>query len=340
MVYEGDLFQSMDAEDGPSDTGDGQILAPVDRPPAERVRPTPHRSKLEELLKNSKLPPVDRPRVTEAIARYDVWIHEMASLRDKGEAKVVELTRLLNEYKSFVELDLIWDSPEDFLYRQRGQTKLDNSIIEEFLPWLVDPDILPELQAVDCHAGPAKAFAAVYFSSILNGVSPLAGLQARTKDQDFTLSKRAFIRASFDERFNPSRTETKSVWLAYLAAEVKTNLDKTMFQEASATSHDLKVALPGARYYVICEFLDMTPISTAGTDIDEALILRGKRLPSNKRKEYGSAGNRARRRQEYESFIGSNPIRSDVMLRFVEHLDSLLTHADPDEDDAVQRGFF
>lgn len=36
-------------------------------------------------------------------------------------------------------LDLIFDNLSDFLYRQKGQLKLDNSIIEEFLPWLLAP---------------------------------------------------------------------------------------------------------------------------------------------------------------------------------------------------------
>jgi hypothetical protein len=340
MAAEGDLFRSLDPTPEPSETGADQILAPVAEMPAARVRPTPHYSKLQELLRNAKLPAVDRPAVRQALERYRSWIDRMAGLTEAGEAKVAALTALLNEYKTYIELDLIWNSSEDFLYRQRGQLKLDNSIIEEFLPWLVDPRILPELGQIDCHAGPAKAFAAVYFSSILNGASPLAGLRVRTKDQDFTLSRRAFIHASFEERAHSGKTESTSVWLAYLAAEVKTNLDKTMFQEASATSHDLKVALPGARYYLICEFLDMTPISTAGTDIDEVLILRGKRLPSNKRSEYGAAENRVLRKQEYVDFLSANPIRADVLLRFVEHLNSLLTHKDPDEDDAVRRGFF
>src|SRR5258707_5790168 len=44
--------------------------------------------------------------------------------------------------------------------------------------------------------------------------------------------------------------------------------DKTMFQEACATAHDTKSAVAGAKYYLLCEWLDMTPVSTAPTDID------------------------------------------------------------------------
>ena len=47
-----------------------------------------------------------------------------------------------------------------------------------------------------------------------------------------------------------------------------------MFQEACATAHDVKAAVSGASYYLLCEWLDMTPLSTAPTDIDEILLLR------------------------------------------------------------------
>jgi len=83
-------------------------------------RPTPHLSKLEELSQNSKLPDSDRPRVEAALARYRGWIVEMEALKTTGEQKVVDLVAALNRYKRYVELELIWDSPNEFLYRQRA----------------------------------------------------------------------------------------------------------------------------------------------------------------------------------------------------------------------------
>ena len=80
----------------------------------------------------------------------------MKTAEGSGNAKVTRLVELLNGYKRFIELDLIWNSSADFLFRQRGQIKLDNSIIEEFLPWLVDVDIISELADVDCFAAPAS----------------------------------------------------------------------------------------------------------------------------------------------------------------------------------------
>lgn len=343
MAPEEPLFESIQPMSAAGDEPPNNFaepMAPVSQSPDTRVRPTPHKSKLEELLDNRKRPAEDVEAVLKALFQYKSWIGAMKSVTATGNEKVSQLVQLLNAYKRNIELDLIWESRQDFLFRQRGQLKIDNSIIEEFLPWLVDVEIIPQLRTLDVFAGPAAAFAAAYFSTTLTGSVADIGLRVRRKDQDFTLSRQAFLRASFDPTFPSSSISDTSIWLAYVATECKTNLDKTMFQEASATSHDLKIAIPGSRYYLLCEYLDMTPISTAGTDIDEVLILRGKRLGSNKRSAYSAASNRQKLRSEYIDYIEQNPIRESVVLRFVDHLRSLFTHADPDENDVVVKGYF
>ncbi len=94
---------------------------------------------------------------------------------------------------------------------------------------------------------------------------------------------------------------TRETHIAYVAAECKTNLDKTMFQEAAATALDVKIVVPAAKYYLLCEWLDMTPINTSTTAIDEILILRkAKRLPSNVRRAFNTVKGR---RQNRESFV-------------------------------------
>lgn len=100
-------------------------------------QPTPHGDKLRALLENVKLPENDRPRVNFAIGRYDDWIAEMKQIEGSGSQLVAPLTETLNRYKLCIDLDLVFDSDDDFLYRQKGQLKLDNTVIEEFLPWLV-----------------------------------------------------------------------------------------------------------------------------------------------------------------------------------------------------------
>lgn len=307
---------------------------------APLLRPTPHGDKLRELLNNSKLPECDLERVREAISRYDAWISSMAALETSGDRRVADLVDLLNGYKESVELNLIWDSAENFLYRQKGQLKLDNSILEEWFPWLVDSRIMPELAEVDLMVGPAKAFAAAHFQSTLIDGSGRPGLIIRSKDQDFTIGRQAFLRASFDGTFSAARTDESVTYIAYVAAELKTNLDKTMFQEATATSHDLRIAAPGSHYFLICEYLDMTPISSAGTDIDEVLVLRGRRVGSQNRKNFSNAEYRRRHRGDYLELIKSNPVRLEVVARFVGHVRAILQNQGADLSGAVERGYF
>lgn len=328
----------------PSEPGqtraDEMLAAPAHVPPAIRVRPTPHLNKLKELLTNDKLEEVDRGRVQAALEHYEQWISGMSRADGEGDEKVSQLVARLNDYKRFIELDVIWDSVGSFLFRNRGQTKLDNSIIEEFLPWLVDPAIINGLAEHELLAGPHKAFAAASFGSTI--LSPGMGgeLRVRTKDQDFTIGRRAYLRSSFSSEFVPSETSHHEIHLAYIAAECKTNLDKTMFQEANATANDLRIALPGSRYFLIAEYLDMRPISTAGSDIEEVLILRGRRMGAEMRKHNAKAEHRQGSRDQYVAWLDKNPIREDIVLRFVGHLRSFFSAETLPDEDVIERGYF
>lgn len=303
------------------------------------ARPTPHFEKLTATLANEKLPDVDRPRVEAAIQRYRAWIGELTVALETVEQPLGLLVQLLNEYRNFVDIELVFDSPADFLYRQKGQLKLDNSVVEEFLPWLVHPRVLPDLNLDGLHSGPASCFSSAYFASSLDALVPDGGLSFRTKDQDFAIAKKLYLKASHDADFGDA--PTKATFLAYVAAECKTNLDKTMFQEACATANDVKSAVTGARYYLLCEWLDMTPLSTAPTDIDEVLILRkAKRLSSNVRAKFGAAAGRRAQRGRYTDFLQANPISLDMIARFVGHIRELMLNEAPVEDDVLRAGYF
>jgi hypothetical protein len=301
---------------------------------------TTHIDKLTELLNNAKLPEADRERVQLTITRHAEWVAEMNHLDGDGDELVAALVDTLNRYKRYVELDLIWDSSSDFLWRQRGQIKLDNSILEEFLPRLVTPRIIPALQGLQYESGPRTAFAAAYFVTTLANPSKGGGLLVRTKDQDFAIGRSVYLQSSFSNNFPPDDSVRHKTFLPAAAAECKTNLDKTMFQGCISDAHDLKIAIPGSRYYLICEWLDMTPISTLGTDIDEVIILRGKRLASTVRLRYASAAARAADRAWYADLLNKYPIRSDSILRLVGHLRDLFVHSDPSEPDVLARGYF
>lgn len=299
--------------------------------------PTPHGDKLQALLQNDKLPNGDRKRIEKAVSRYQAWLKKLTRVPSDNRC-VAEAVGLLNEYQIFLDLEVVFDSDDDFLYRQKGQLKLDNTVIEEFLPHLVTRTF-PAISE-DFSIGPHSCFAALYFTSTIGTAMAAPGAQARTKDQDFTISKRLYLRASFDPE-HAAAVDRLEANLGYLCAECKTNLDKTMFQEACATAHDVKTAVPGAKYLLLCEWLDMTPISTAGTDVDEVLILRkAKRLGSQVRSAFATRAGRLSKRTEYAAYLAEHPFSPEVFERFLSHVRALLENRDPDEGDALSRGYF
>src|SRR6266481_4960527 len=141
----------------------------------------------------------------------------------------------------------------------------------------------------------------------------------KLKDQDFAVSKSHHITVSDDPK-NGNSFEAKFD-VSHFATEIKTNLDKTMFQEASATAAELKRSVPGSRYVLLCEFLDMTPITTKLTSIDEVIVLRkAKRLASNVRSEFSTVAGRQKARQTYENFMTRFPLQRECFERFIWHL--------------------
>lgn len=309
-----------------------------------RVEPdssTPHKDKLIKLAANPKLPESDKVSVRSAVKRYEAWVEKMDGLSSRGDRKVTVLVDTLNEYYNFVELELIWGSQADFLFRQRGQLKLGSSIVEEFLPRLVDPSIIPALEGESLSTGPRRTFSGAYLAASLSEDPRIAGFRFHTKDQDFTVGRRVHLRSSFDQRFLTDTTSIQETYIAYVAAECKTNLDKSMFQGAVSTARDLKNAVPGSRYYLLCEWLDMTPISTLPTDIDEVIILRGRRMGAKDRQGFASARARETQRHRYAHFLEQNPVRSEMVVRFVEHMRSLFEVLKVrEEQDLVERGYF
>jgi hypothetical protein len=299
--------------------------------------PTPHFDKLNALLRNPRLPTADRPRVEEAIKRYHEWIDTLESVEQGQGNAVAKLVEATNRYKKSIELDLIFDSLDNFLYRQKGQLKLDNTILEEFLPQLVLRGV--RLGDMAFELGPYKTFAGLSFSSSLANLGTGGSPILRTKDQDFILGKRLYMMTSFDREFRGA--ETLESHLGYVCVECKTNLDKTMFQEAVATSRDLKIAVPSSLYFLVCEFLDMTPVSITSTHIDDVLILRkAKRMSSSVRQEYRTADERREHRQEYVEFLDSSQFYADVFQRMVDKIQALIDDTAPETNRVLDQGHF
>ena len=125
--------------------------------------------------------------------------------------------------------------------------------------------------------------------------------------------------------------------LSYLTVECRTNLDKTMFQEACATAHDTKSAVAGSRYYLLCEWLDMPPLNTAATDIDEVIILRkAKRLSANMRMHLWDPERRPQHRSAYLDYLACHPFQEEMFARFVSHIRNLTSPFGPIPNEGLE----
>lgn len=303
-----------------------------------------HGSKLEKSIVNNNLPPEDVSALEEALIRYHNWISKLNSITlsvNSGEEYIRQAVTLLTDYKFFVDFELIFNRKSDFLYRQKGQLKLDNTIMEEFLPLMVKNALeIDDLMMSNVHIGTqTKTFSSIRFTSNLSSTKDSMGLEIKTKDQDFAISKKLFVKTSQSENFE---NQTSNVFdLGYVMAEMKTNLDKTMFQEASATAKDVKSAIPNSKYFLLAEFLDMPPISTLTTDIDEVLILRkAKRLNSNIRKNFAQWVSRSTVLETYKEFLMSHPYDPELFIRLYKNIVAVYSESLNDENEILNKGYF
>lgn len=302
-----------------------------------------HGEKIVAAIGSDKVSENDKKRLSDALDKYDKWIEDLNTC-DSGtlDSFIEMMVKLLNDYKLYIDVDLIFDSPEDFLYRQKGQLKLDNTVIEEFLPVFVRRCIEKKYGPRDITiSSQTPTFSSVYFASSLSSPEIGGGINIKTKDQDFSMSRTIYLKSSYSPDFCEGETIQLTTHLGYVLAELKTNLDKTMFQEASATAHDIKQAVTGAKYYLLCDWLDMTPISTATTDIDEILLVRkAKRINSNVRNAYSKYDGRKKNREAYVKYLKDNPYAPDVFKRFIEHIFSQMENEELVEENVLDIGYF
>lgn len=293
---------------------------------------TPHKDKLIAAMNNPKCSDKDREIIAEAQKAYEFWVSEMDKISSTGKERVVQLTRLLNQYKDQLEVELIIRSGSQFLIRQKGQLKLDNSVIEEFLIRLVDPRVLEGLPDFELCIGPQRAFMSLAFTpASIHDLGEKPRVEIKEKDADFTLGKSIYYKFSSDPAFAARSTQSGMLTLAVLAAECKVNLDKTMFQEAAGTAARLKQGCPMSRYYLLVEYLDMEPEDCRLTAIDNVFLIRhAKRLPFGKRTGYG----------EVKKQHQDNPIDPEVIWKFISELQYFVKSIWYDPEKALERGSF
>jgi hypothetical protein len=292
---------------------------------------TPHREKILAAIRNPKSKD-DLVVLNEAMTAYDEWARQMNALTVTGKERVFALVALLDAYKNYLEVELIMKRGSAFLKRQKGQLKLDNSVMEEFLIQLVRPEILTGLGNVGFVTGPQQAFMSLSFQPRnFEALDKSPEVIVKTKDQDFVIGTEIHYEFSKKLENQPPHITRGTLVLAVLAAECKVNLDKTMFQEAAGTAGRLKQGCPVAAYYLLVEYLDMTPEDCRLTAIDNVFLLRrAKRLPFEKRDNVEAVLNQRR----------SNPLDPEVVLKFVEALSHFVNAQWYDPDEALRRGSF
>lgn len=291
----------------------------------------PHREKLDAALTNPKCA-ADLDILNEAKTAYQTWVRNMDSLQTTGAEYLSDLVRLLNEYKDFLEVELIARRGSDFIKRQKGQLKLDNSVLEEFLPHLVTPKLLNNLPtAYQIETGSQTSFMSLAFcpQDIRSMQKPKVII--KDKDQDFTLGKTVYYKFSSEPEFQDRTTTDGKLFLSVLAAECKVNYDKTMFQECAGTAARLKQGCPIAKYYALVEYLDMIPEDTRLTNIDNVYLLRkAHRLPPTKRDVYAEV-----RAQHHDK-----PISVQVVSDFLSQIQNFIDATWYNPDEALERGSF
>jgi len=291
-----------------------------------------HLDKLEAACQNPKCQPEDRGLLEEAKQHYRAWIDATLTLESSGRDRVIEMVRLLNQYKDTLEVELIAKRGSPFLKRQKGQLKLDNSVLEEFVPLLMVPKVIRGLNHSRFNAGPQQAFMSLSFvPTSFEHLGAKPEVVVKVKDQDFSIGSTIHYKLAPTASFPPADTASGSFALAVLSAEIKVNLDKTMFQEAAGTAARLKQGCPVAKYYLLVEYLDMTPEDPRLTAIDNVYLLRKtKRLPFDKRDKPA----------EVEGQHRNFPISADVVWKFTRQIQAFVEAVWYDPDDALRRGAF
>lgn len=309
-----------------------QPLELPEQPHKEQLLAAIHKEKIIAAIGNPKAKD-DIELLKEALSAYENWNKQMHSLTSSGEKRVFEMTGLLNEYKDYLEVDLVAAKGSDFLKRQKGQLKLDNSVMEEFLIHLIHPNVIQNLpKDFDLDTGPQTAFMSLAFRpSHIGNLNKKPEIIIKEKDQDFTIGKTLHYKFSPDASFDKKNTTNGKLHLSVLSAECKLNYDKTMFQECAGTAARLKQGCPIAKYYALVEYLDMQPEDVRLTDIDNVFLLRkAKRLPFEKRNKLSEV------RTQHRDF----PIAPDVIWRFVQEIQDFVNASWFDPEEALRRGSF
>jgi len=263
----------------------------------------------------------------EALLLYERWREENLKIRGTSDEDIRRKVNLLNEYKDQLELEVAakygvhpyFGEGEVF----SAQTKIFSSILEEFLYYLFK-DLVPEGTRI----GSGRAFVELFitpksFEELIKGHPTLT---VKRKDLDFMLGADITLiirpKASLEQFLN----RTEELTIPAVAVECKTNIDKTMLNEAAGTAEFLKRGNPYVLYVILAEYLDFTPEENPKlTKIDQIYILRRMKRPSVDQRTL-------------DFFKNRKPIQEDLVIDFFKLVRNHLEKTWWDPDEAVERG--
>ena len=172
---------------------------------------------------------------------------------------VAQRVTALNQYYNFIHT-----KQYDNIYSP--QSKFRPTILEEFIA-LLFRDLVNGFN-LPLHFGQTKAYANLYFvGEKLETFAKSPSIKLNTKDQDFAIYRDIAIGVGDG---GPVKAN-----LPIVAAECKTYVDKTMFENAVATAEKIKLGNPYSFFCIVTESYDISKdVDPAYTRIDQIYVLR------------------------------------------------------------------
>lgn len=242
------------------------------------------------------LKPVSKEYLREIRLKYDAWKKDNLALlgptkeiTEQDFGVILERTRLLNEYKDFVDR-------QKYAEKFDSRSNLHSSILEEFMFYLFK-DLVGSFSN-EALLGKSKTFKDIFFKpDSYQGMLDSPNALIERKDHDFAIGVKVISKI----RCQGSQKEEEYVWdLPAVAIECKTYLDKTMLQDASTAAEQLQHRNPNALYIVVAEWLKLTEsVNLRKFKIDQIYVLRKQK---NTDREF-----------RYKDSYIKNPIYEDVI---------------------------
>jgi len=260
---------------------------------------------------------------------YEKWKQINLEITGLDEKSIIERVKWLNWYKDELELNIAAECGVHPYFGEgetfSAQTKIFSSVLEEFLYYLFK-DMIPQ----GARIGKGSAFAELVitprnFKELVEGRPTVS---VKSKDLDFLLgADLTFIIRPTAQSLDKFLSNTSiTLTIPAVAVECKTNIDKTMLNEAAGTAEFLKKGNPYVLYIVLAEYLDFTIRENPRlTKIDQIYILRKMKRPA--------VGQRT-----LEFFKKRKPIQHDLILHFFNLVREHLGRTWWDPESAVERG--